>query len=78
MLYKIILALILIICPTSFSQTLYEVKLVPADGREDDNFGGAVDIFGNELIIGASGVDYLQQNKGAIYIYEFKTEVIGI
>ena len=71
MLSKIILALIIIICSTSFSQTLYEFKLAPTDGRENDIFGKAVDISGNELIIGASSVDYIQRNKGAIYVYKF-------
>ena len=63
MLYKIIIALIFLIFSTNFSQVLYEIKLTPPDGREQDAFGAPVDILGNELIIGATGVDYIQQNN---------------
>jgi len=71
MLYKIILTLIFILCSTSFSQTLYETKLTAPDGNDGDFFGVEIRIIGNELIIGANKYDDIQQNKGAIYIYEF-------
>jgi len=71
MFYKTILALILIICSASFSQTLYETIIIPPDGDEGDFFGAETKIIGSELIIGANKYDYLQQNNGAIYIYEF-------
>jgi len=71
MFYKIVLALVFIIYSASFSQTLYETKLTAPEGDEGDFFGAETKIIGNELIIGANKYDYIQQNKGAIYVYKF-------
>jgi len=70
MLYKIILALIFILCSTSLSQTLYETKLTPTDGKEGDSFGRPVKLNYPYLYIGAENDDDPQSDKGSVYIFE--------
>ena len=44
-------------------------KLLATTGAADDNFGGSVDLDGDNAIVGATGVDGLLQNIGAAYIF---------
>lgn len=44
-------------------------KLVANTGAADDNMGASVDLDGEYAIVGAPGVDGLQQNSGAAYIF---------
>ncbi len=45
------------------------LKLRASDGAAADFFGGALAISGNRVIIGASGVDGVAQNSGAVYVF---------
>ncbi|MCP5095794.1 MAG: hypothetical protein GY943_09595 [Chloroflexi bacterium] len=49
-----------------------QAKLTASDGTVGENFGSAVDISGNVVVIGANGVDFFEENPGfgAAYIYE--------
>lgn len=44
-------------------------KLVANTGAADDNMGTSVDLDGEYAIVGAPGVDGLQQNSGAAYVF---------
>ena len=57
-----------------YAQTWDEIiKLTASDGEVDDLFGYAVDIEGNQAIVGAYGKDNIDpiDNTGAAYIFEF-------
>ncbi len=46
-------------------------KLIPSDGADDDDFGGAVAINRDVIAIGAKSADYqFDKNTGAVYVYE--------
>ncbi|MBP48289.1 MAG: hypothetical protein CMH53_10165 [Myxococcales bacterium] len=45
-------------------------KLVPADGKAYDNFGKAVSLSGNRVVVGAAGVDDKGDGSGAAYVFE--------
>lgn len=47
-----------------------EATLVAPDPSSNARFGGAIDLDGNRLIVGASGDDELAGNAGAAYIFE--------
>ena len=46
-------------------------RLVPDDGQPGDNFGDAVALDGNVLVIGAPGVDEVEDNAGGAYVYRY-------
>ncbi len=48
-----------------------EAKLLPSDGRRDDNFGCGVSIQGDIAIVGAQGHASNDRNSGAAYIFRF-------
>jgi len=48
-----------------------EQKLLAADGRPDDRFGGSVAISGNTVVVGADWHDGGFTNSGAAYVYRF-------
>jgi len=48
--------------------TFFE-KIIPSDGEEDDDFGDAVAISGDNFIIGAQWCDIFGVNSGAAYVY---------
>ncbi|HPG38877.1 MAG TPA: FlgD immunoglobulin-like domain containing protein [bacterium] len=44
----------------------------PNDTQENDQFGASLDIYGDRIVVGASGVDYNNNNNsGACYIYRW-------
>ncbi len=46
-------------------------KLSPADGLDSDQFGHAVGVYGDQILIGAPRHDVLQiTNAGAVYVFE--------
>ena len=45
-------------------------KLVPSDAKQGDNFGASLAVDGSYLVIGAFGLDDVQQNGGGAYLYE--------
>ena len=47
-----------------------ELKLLPADGTEGDQFGNSVSISGDYLIVGAWFDDDLGSYTGSAYIFE--------
>ena len=53
----------------SGSTWTYQRKLVGSNRAENDNFGGAVGISGNTVVVGASGRDTGFTNAGAGYIF---------
>ncbi len=46
-------------------------KLLPDDGRENDQFGRMVAMDGNTAVIGAWNSDGIELNAGAVYIFEY-------
>ncbi|MCC6213656.1 MAG: hypothetical protein IT376_02220 [Polyangiaceae bacterium] len=46
-----------------------EPKLTPTDGAADDFFGGAVDLDGSTLLVGAAGHDAAAAASGAAYVF---------
>lgn len=49
-------------------------KIFPADGVARDEFGRAVDIVGNTILIGANGVDHMGHSaSGAAYLFDATT-----
>ena len=48
-----------------------ETKLVAPDGRERDNFGSSVSVFGDTAVVGAPKEDNLSgNNAGAVYVFQ--------
>ncbi len=45
-------------------------KLTTADGGQEDFFGGAVDLDGDRLLVGAHGGDTLAPDSGGAYVFE--------
>jgi hypothetical protein len=59
----ILLTPILLFCQTS------ESKIIPDDGEAGDNFGIAVDIDDERMVVGAYWDDDFGSNAGAVYVY---------
>ncbi len=51
--------------------TWVETKLSPSDGFGNDNFGNAVDIDGDRIVVGSFKDDDYGTDSGAIYIYDW-------
>lgn len=47
-----------------------EAMLTASDGQSADSFGSSVDLDGDDLIVGAPGVDDAGQNSGAAYVFQ--------
>ncbi|MCF8373233.1 MAG: T9SS type A sorting domain-containing protein [Bacteroidales bacterium] len=54
----------------SLSNSQTQTKLLASDGAQSDEFGCAVSIFAEQLIVGAHNSS---NNKGAVYIFEYGT-----
>ncbi len=56
------------------TEWVLDAKLVAAPGRVNDYFGVSVDLSGNDLIVGASGIDvktrYPQQSVGSAFVFQ--------
>ena len=52
-----------------------ELKLTVSDGAADDRFGGAVAIFGDKVIVGASSDDDKGSNSGSVYTHNGKYNI---
>lgn len=48
-----------------------EAKLIPNDGAENDHFGNAVSVFGNKVVIGASGDSDQGYLTGSAYVFSY-------
>lgn len=55
----------------------FQALLVPSDGAANDDFGRAVAVSGNFIIVGAQKHDADGENSGAAYIYERTVNVKG-
>ncbi|KAJ8600616.1 hypothetical protein CTAYLR_010598 [Chrysophaeum taylorii] len=53
-----------------FNATLQLAKIVPSDGGVDDEFGGAVAVYGNRIVVGARYDDDVATDAGAAYVFE--------
>ena len=56
---------------TSFDENNGEVKVAPNDCQTEDQFGRAVDVSGNNAIVGAYGNDDRADNAGAAYMLHY-------
>jgi hypothetical protein len=54
----------------SGSQWVEQARLVPSDGTFNDEFGAAVTVFGNTVMVGAPLHDASAPDSGAVYVFE--------
>ena len=58
----------------SYDDSLFSMsaKIIPTDGNSFDEFGNSLDIYENNIIVGAKYDDDLGENSGSAYFYNFK------
>lgn len=52
------------------TEWVFEAKLTPSDGVDDDYFGGAVSIYGDCVLVAATGSDTYGDRSGAAYLFK--------
>ena len=50
------------------NQEFNEIKYIPDDGSQFDEFGGAISIYGNKILVGSQ---YSENSIGAVYLADF-------
>ena len=54
------------------NEIVYELKFIPEDSGEYDEFGSSVSIFNNQLIAGSQLDDDMGYDAGSAYIYQYR------